>query len=287
MPQFDLMDRLSSAIQSLPRQVLSHDRGGYVGIILGSGLGDIAQTMEIETTIDTSTIEGLVSATAPSHAGQILIGSYEKTPMIACQGRVHLYEGHSALDVAMPVYLMGALGVETLIITNASGGLNPEFEPGQVVMISDHINLTGQNPLIGVDAPEIGARFPDMSRAYDRELRKLILSKYDLEEGIYVAVSGPSLETSAERRYFRQMCGDMVGMSTAIEVIAANHCGMRVLGLSVVTNKATGEADQQPDSIEEVLAYAAKGGDTINKLLNELLVDLSGARSKQKISKEE
>ena len=143
-------------------------------------------------------------------------------------------------------------------------------------MIRDHINLTGANPLIGIDAPEIGVRFADMSQAYDKELRQLVNSKLgkNLDEGISVGVTGPSLETSAERRYFRQSGGDMVGMSTVLEAIAANHCGMRVLGLSVITNKATGGEDQQPDTLEEVIAYAKIGGQKIDEVLQIVLGDI-------------
>lgn len=276
MADIDLVSRITNAINSLPRSVLADGKGGKVGLILGSGLGEVAQGILAEAIVPTKDIDGLVPSTAPTHVGQMIYGTLHGVPVIASQGRVHLYEGYSALDVVMPVYLMGALGVETLIITNAAGGLNPDYEPGDIAMIRDHINLTGANPLIGIDAPEIGVRFADMSQAYDKELRQLVNSKLgkNLDEGIYVGVTGPSLETSAERRYFRQSGGDMVGMSTVLETIAANHCGMRVLGLSVITNKATGSEDQQPDTLEEVIAYAKKGGEQIDEVLQIVLGDI-------------
>lgn len=268
----EISPRLDAALASLPENF----SGPAIGLILGSGLNDIANDIQTERAVDTARIAGLKPSTAPSHTGQLIKGTLYDVPIMALQGRVHLYEGYSALDVAMPVYLLARLGVQTLMVTNAAGGLNPAFEAGSVALINDHINLTGHSPLIGVDAPSIGVRFPDMSRAYDPQLRDLVKrtardAKIALNDGIYVGVTGPSLETSAERRMFAGLGGDLVGMSTVMEVIAANHAGMRVLGLSVVTNKATGGDDQQPDSLEEVLANAATGGRVLRRLLTKLL----------------
>jgi purine-nucleoside phosphorylase len=183
--------------------------------------------------------------------------------------------------VALPVYLLRALGAERLIVTNAAGALNASFEPGQVMLIDDHINLTGANPLTGPEEPALGLRFPDMSRAYDPLLRAAALEAAEaagvtLRRGIYVGIAGPSLETSAERRFFASAGGDAIGMSTVTEVIAANHAGMAVLGLSAITNAATGGPDQAPDTIEEVLANAARAGEKIARLLARLLSE--GAR---------
>ncbi|MEL7016551.1 MAG: purine-nucleoside phosphorylase [Pseudomonadota bacterium] len=246
--------------------------GATTGLILGSGLDAIAREITPHAVQNTRDIEGLCASTAPSHAGELIRGDLFGQPVLALKGRVHLYEGYGALDVAMPVYLMAALGVKTLIITNAAGGLNPDFQPGDVVLIHDHLNLTGQNPLIGVDAPTIGVRFPDMSRAYDPALLDALgqaasRAGQTLEEGIYAGVTGPSLETSAERRMLRTLGSDLVGMSTVMEVIAANHAGLSVGGLSVVTNAATGGADQQPDTLEDVLAHAATGAGIIGDIL--------------------
>lgn len=267
-----LKERLTKAKASLP----AFSRTPKIGLILGSGLAGVADAIDISETISTEDIEGLCRSTAPSHAGNLIVGTLFGNDIAVLNGRVHLYEGVSALDVAMPVYLLQAIGVETLIITNASGGLNPAFDAGSVAMITDHINLTGNNPLIGIDEPDIGVRFPDMSKAYPAALQDIARASADkagvaLGEGIYVGVTGPSLETSAERRYFRQAGGDMVGMSTIMEVIAANHCGMDVLGLSVITNKATGEADQQPDTLEDVLHHAKIGGDKLSRILGQVL----------------
>ena len=252
-----------------------------IGLILGSGLGHVVDNMEIEHSAPFDAINGLCASSAPSHAGRLIRGNWASHPLLISQGRVHLYEGYSALDVAMPAYLMAALGVRTLIITNAAGALNPDFEPGEICMITDHINFTGHNPLIGIDEPEIGVRFPDLSDAYDRNLRARIhqtakKNNITLQNGIYAGVSGPSLETSAERRYLRQSGADLVGMSTIMEVIAANHAGLAVAGLSTITNKATGGDDQAPDSLEEVLHYAAKGAKTLERLLPVILGELSG-----------
>ncbi|MEO1151144.1 MAG: purine-nucleoside phosphorylase [Pseudomonadota bacterium] len=257
--------------------------GASIGLILGSGLDGLADDIAVEHSVETSAITGLRPSTAPSHRGRLVRGMLFGQPVLALQGRVHLYEGYSALDVAMPVYLMAALGVETLIITNAAGGLNPDYQPGNVVLIRDHLNMTGHNPLAGVDAPEIGLRFPDMSCAYDPALRSTLMDAanragHPLTEGIYAGVTGPSLETSAERRMLRTLGGDLVGMSTVMEVIAANHARLKVAGLSVVTNAATGGPDQQPDTLEDVLENAAKGARGIREVLKHGLPILAGDR---------
>jgi purine-nucleoside phosphorylase len=195
------------------------------------------------------------------------------------QGRVHLYEGRSAAAVALPVYLLKALGALRLVVTNAAGALNPEFAPGDVMLIEDHLNFTGHNPLTGPNDDALGLRFPDMSRAYDPDLRERALAvakarKIPLRRGIYAGIAGPSLETSAERRWLRSTGADAVGMSTVLEVIAARHAGLATLGLSAITNSATGGSDQQPDSIEEVLENAGVAGATISRLLDRLLPGL-------------
>jgi len=264
----ELKERLEKALSSLPPGVRIADRvksgKSPIGIVLGSGLGDLAAQVEDAHSIPFGDIQGLAQSTAPSHAGRLILGRYADSDVIMCEGRLHLYEGHSSMDVVMPVYLMNSLGVKQLIITNAAGGLNPAHQPGKVAIIEDHINFTGHNPLVGVDEPTIGVRFPDMSKAYDQSLRvaaKRAAKAHNIElfEGIYAGVIGPSLETSAERRFFRNAGADFVGMSTIMEVIAANHCSMDVLGLSVITNMATGGPDQLPDSLEAVLENARIG----------------------------
>jgi purine-nucleoside phosphorylase len=243
-----------------------------LAVILGSGLGDLAEAVEGALAIPYAEIAGMPVSTAPGHAGQLVIGRLFGRRVAVMRGRLHLYEGWSARDIALPVYLTRALGAKALVVTNAAGALNPEFRPGEVMLIEDHLNLTGANPLIGPDEPGLGPRFPDMSRAYAPEARAVALRAAEaagvaLRRGIYAGIAGPSLETSAERRWLRATGADAVGMSTVTEVIAANHAGMTVLGLSAISNAATGGPEQMPDSIEEVLAYAALAGRDIARVL--------------------
>jgi len=247
-----------------------------IGIILGSGLGDLSEQVDVKKRIACGVLPGFVQSSAPGHAGELIFGSHDEKRVIIANGRLHPYEGWSARDVVRPVYLMALLGVKTLIVTNASGGLNSDYQPGDVMLITDHINLTGMNPLIGPNDDAVGPRFPDLSRAYSPELRQLIVKlsqsiNIEVRQGVYVGVCGPSLETSAERRYLRSIGADAVGMSTVLEVIAANHCGLEVLGLSAISNAATGGPNQQPDTIEEVWANAAIAGARISKLIGSLL----------------
>ncbi|MDF2235201.1 purine-nucleoside phosphorylase [Albimonas sp. CAU 1670] len=250
-----------------------------IAMILGSGLGQLAEAVEDPSFLPYAEIPGFPVSTAPSHAGRFVIGRLFGRRAVLMQGRVHLYEGWSAQDVALPVWLMARMGAKTLVVTNAAGALNPALKPGVPMLIEDHLNLTGQNPLIGANDDALGPRFPDMSRAYAPELRELardVAMKIgeELPAGIYAGISGPSLETSAERRWLRASGGDAVGMSTVLEVIAANHAGMKVLGLSAITNAADGGPEQQPDTIEEVLENAAHAGARIARLVEALAPDL-------------
>ncbi|TPE52754.1 purine-nucleoside phosphorylase [Amaricoccus solimangrovi] len=243
-----------------------------LALILGSGLGDLADAVEGAVAIPYAEIAGMAVSTAPSHAGELVLGRLFGRRVALMRGRLHLYEGWPARDIAMPVYLMRSLGARSLVVTNAAGALNPEFRPGEVMLIEDHLNLTGANPLTGPDEPALGPRFPDMSRAYAPELRTATLDAaaaagIALRRGIYAGIAGPSLETSAERRWLRATGADAVGMSTVIEVIAAHHAGLSVLGLSAITNSATGGPEQLPDTIEEVLAHAKVAGGEIAGLL--------------------
>jgi len=227
-----------------------------IGIILGSGLGTMANEIE-GIKIPYSEIPNFCTSTIEGHAGQLVIGYLEGKKVIAMQGRFHFYEGYSMKDVVMPIHVMKKLGVEKLIVTNAAGGVNTEFKPGDLMLIKDHINFMGSNPLMGKNLTEFGARFPDMSEAYKKYLieiakKKAIELGIDIKEGIYVACTGPSYETPAEIRMFRSWGVDVVGMSTAPEVIVANHAGIHVLGLSCVTNMAAGILNQ-PLCHEEVI----------------------------------
>ncbi len=250
-----------------------------LALILGSGLGELADEVDADAVFPYNEIPGFPHTTIAGHAGRLVIGNLQNKAVVVMQGRFHYYEGHPMSLVVFPVRVMLALGAHTLIVTNAAGGLNPDFNAGDVMLISDHINTMGTNALIGPNEDELGPRFPDMTHAYDPELQTLAQqiaaqNNIKLQQGVYAAVSGPSFETPAERRYLRIIGGDAVGMSTVPDVTAAKHAGMRVLGLSAITNKATGEADQQPDSHEEVLANAKIAGEKLVRLVREIVTEL-------------
>lgn len=231
-----------------------------VALVLGSGLGGFADELAGAVRIPYSKIPNFPQSTAVGHAGQLVLGTVEGIEVVAMQGRVHLYEGYSAKDVAFPVRVFARMGVKAIILTNAAGGIQKEFTQGRLVVITDHINLQGVNPLVGPNDARIGPRFPDMTEAYDKRFRDLTLAEgrrlgIDLGEGVYAALSGPSYETPAEIRYLRAIGADLVGMSTVPEVIAARHSGIRVLGISCVTNAAAGVLDRPLDH-QEVLDTA-------------------------------
>lgn len=255
-----------------------------IALVLGSGLGQLAEAVKEPVVIPYGEIEGFPVSTAPGHKGQFVIGSLFGRRTVVMQGRLHLYEGWKPRDIALAVYFLKRLGAGTFVVTNAAGGLNADFGAGEVMLIEDHLNFTGTSPLIGPNDDAIGLRFPDQSRLYDPELRQLAIASAErtgtqLRRGIYCGLTGPELETSAERRFFRSAGGDAVGMSTVLEVIAANHAGMKVLGLSAITNAATGGADQQPDTIESVVAMAAISGVKIAAILEYLFPRLPAQRA--------
>ncbi len=267
------LQRLDKAHKSIAGRVGAPPE---IALMLGSGLGQLADAVDEPTVIAYAEIDDFPVSTAPGHAGQFVLGRLFGRRVVVMQGRLHLYEGWSPRDVALPVYLMRRLGAETLVVTNAAGGLDPEFDAGEVMLIEDHLNFTGVSPLVGDNDERIGLRFPDMSRAYDPDLRRLAgeaaaRAGVKLRRGIYAGVLGPALETSAERRFLRAAGGDAVGMSTVTDVVAAVHCGLSVVGLSAITNKATGGPDQQPDTIEAVFRHAAICGEKIEAVLKELL----------------
>ena len=214
-------------------------------IILGSGLGSLAESIEDPIVISYQDIPYWPRSTAPGHAGKLIFGTLEGTPTVIMQGRVHYYEGYTMEEVVFPVRVLGELGIKSLIVTNASGGINTDIPPGGIVAIQDHINLMGTNPLIGENDADMGPRFPDMTEAYDREyIQKLEAAaekeNISLNKGTYIAFSGPSFETPAEIRMAEALGADIVGMSTVPEVITANHMGIRVCGISCVANAAAG-----------------------------------------------
>ncbi len=232
-----------------------------VGIILGTGLGALAGEIDVEVAIDYAEIPGFPLSTVESHAGRLLCGVLGGKRVVAMHGRFHLYEGYTAQQVAFPVRVMRALGAEILIVSNACGGMNPLWEPGDLMLIADHINLLRDNPLIGANDDRLGPRFPDMSAPYDPGLRGLarevaLERRIPLREGVYVAVTGPNLETRAEYRFLRAIGADVVGMSTVPEVIVAVHGGMRVLGLSVITDRCLPDA-LEPATVDQIIAVAA------------------------------
>jgi purine-nucleoside phosphorylase len=232
----------------------------YIGLLTGTGLGDSAESMAIETTIRYADIPHFPISTVQTHIGRLLSGSMNACPVIAMQGRFHLYEGYRPVEVTFPIRVMQQLGVKILILSNAAGGLNPDFNPGDIMLITDHINLTGTNPLVGPNEDSWGPRFPDMTRAYDEALIAAAesianASGVHLQKGIYVGLTGPSLETPSEVKFLQTIGAEAVGFSTVHEVIAAVHSGMRVLGLSTITNVHNPE-NPVPATVEEIIEVA-------------------------------
>ena len=250
-----------------------------VGVVLGSGLGGLADELADRVEISYADIPGWPVSTAIGHAGTLVLGTLDGVPVAVMRGRAHLYEGIGADRVVFGVRALGALGIRSLVVTNASGGINPEFEPGQLVLISDHVNLQGTSSLVGPNDDTLGPRFPDMSDAYDPELRArahdaAVRLGLELGEGVYAAWLGPQFETPAEIRFMRAVGGDLAGMSTVQEVIAARHLGIRVLGISVVTNMAAGVLPERIDH-EVVLEVGARAAGSVTALLRELVPTLS------------
>jgi purine-nucleoside phosphorylase len=246
-----------------------------VGLILGSGLGVLADEVEQPLIIPYAEIPHFPQSTVAGHAGRLVIGTLNGTPVIAMQGRFHYYEGYSMSVITFPVYVMKRLGVETLIVTNAAGGMNRAFQPGDLMLITDHINLMGDNPLIGPNLDEVGPRFPDMSRAYTPELIRLAEQKakelgISLQKGVYCAISGPTYETPAELIMLARLGADAVGMSTVPEVIVASHAGLRVLGISCITDMAIGE-ELEPLTHEQVVEVANRARPKLISLVKSLI----------------
>jgi xanthosine phosphorylase len=250
------------------------------GLVLGSGLGPLAEEISTDAVIGYDAIPGFVEPQVEGHVGRLVLGRFGGVPVACLQGRSHLYEGHDAATLALPVRTLQLLGCELLVLTNAAGSLNPDFSPGSLMLIADHINLLGRNPLIGANDDSIGPRFPDMTEAYDAELRvriKAVAATLDmpLNEGVYLALLGPNFETPAEIRAFRTLGADAVGMSTVTECIAARHCGLRVAGLSILTNLAAGMTETMI-SHDETLAIGKRGVDQLARLLPAFFEGLSG-----------
>ena len=246
-----------------------------VALILGSGLGDYAKEMQVEESIEYSEIEGFPVSTGAGHQGRFLFGYVEGVPVVAMQGRVHFYEGYPMSDVVLPVRLMGLLGAKTVILTNAAGGVNFNFQPGDLMMITDQITTAVPSPLIGANLDELGPRFPDMSEVYDKGLREIIKQaarnvKVSIQSGVYMQFTGPSYETPAEIRMCRALGADAAGMSTACEAMAARHMGLKVCGISCITNMAAGMSNQ-PLNHKEVQETADRVAKEFKALVTETI----------------
>ena len=255
-----------------------------IAIVLGSGLGAVAERIENPITIPYAEVPHFPRSTVEGHRGRLVIGRLNGVAVAVMQGRVHGYEGYTPDEVTFPVRVLGRLGIETVIVTNAAGGIRANFEQGQLVLISDHINFTGSNPLIGANDARLGARFFDMTEPYSSRLRDLAKSTaqragFTMPQGVYICVTGPSYETPAEIRAFRTMGADLVGMSTVHEVIVARHMGMEVLGISCVTNMAAGILQQQIDHAEVMetgLRVQQRLGDLLAAMVTEMPPRIAG-----------
>ncbi len=246
-----------------------------IGVVLGTGLSDWAEFLDNRVSISYEEIPFFPKSTVESHAGKLQVSIVKGVPVFILQGRFHLYEGYSPEEVCFGVRVLGLLGAKVLILTNAAGGLNPNFDVGSIMLIKDHINFQFRNPLIGTNVDEWGDRFPDMSEPYDRELQKIAIDsaielKIPLEKGVYIGVLGPSLETPAETRALRILGADAVGMSTIMEVICARHMKMRVLAFSCITNKNIPDCMRET-SLEEIIKVAKSSSERLGKLITHII----------------
>ena len=274
MASTSLYERAEHATRVIRSRISVEPR---IALVLGSGLGGFADDFEEAVGIPYEDIPGFVRSTAQGHAGRLVIGKIDSVPVVAMQGRVHYYEGYSLEEVTFPVRTFGLLGVKTLVLTNAAGGINVQLTQGALMVISDHVNLMGVNPLRGPNDERFGPRFPDMSSVYSADLQALVVEEakaigVEVRRGIYGALSGPSYETPAEIHLLRNLGADAVGMSTVPEAIVARHMGLEVLGISCITNMAAGISDE-PINHEEVMAT----GDRVRETFADLLRSVIGA----------
>ncbi len=270
----DLHDKIEDAVAKIRKQ---WDKTPHAGVILGTGLGSLVEEIEVEATIEYGDIPHFPVSTAVSHAGRLVCGMLSGIPIVAMEGRMHMYEGYSLKMITLPVRVMKALGAELLVVSNACGGMNPNYRCGDIMVIEDHINLMGDNPLIGINDDRLGPRFPDMCEPYQQSLvdRALAIArKQDIiaHRGVFVAVAGPNLETRAEYRFLRTIGADVVGMSTVPEVIVAVHCGLRVVGFSIITDMCLPDA-LKPANVEEIIAVANQAEPHLTALVKGVLAE--------------
>lgn len=270
-----MYNKLTTCLASIREKV---DFKPERALILGSGLGDYADEIKVTDTIAYTDIEGFPVSTVKGHKGRFVFGYVENTPVVIMQGRVHYYEGYQMSDVVLPTRLMGMMGAKKIILTNAAGGINDAYNPGDLMMITDHIATGVPSPLIGPNIEELGTRFPDMSEVYSERLRNVIREcakqcKINIKEGVYVQFTGPNYETPAEVRMAKIWGGDAVGMSTACEAVAARHMGMEVCGISCITNMAAGLSKQQLDH-KEVQETADRVAKSFKELVTKVIVNM-------------
>jgi purine-nucleoside phosphorylase len=271
-----MMNELSNKINETINVIRKFTREDYpVGIILGTGLGGLVKEIDVKHEIDYEDIPHFPLSTVESHNGKLIFGTINSKNVVAMQGRFHFYEGYSMKQITYPVRVMKFLGVETLLVSNACGGMNPVYKRGDIMLMSDHINLLGDNPLIGKNEDDLGPRFPDMSEPYSKKLIELaeeiaLENKVKVQMGVYVAVPGPNLETKAEYRFLRAIGADVVGMSTIPENIIANHMGMKVLGISIVTDECFPDS-LKPVNVEEIIATAMEAEPKMTLIMKEVI----------------
>jgi purine-nucleoside phosphorylase len=264
------------------------DQQPLLGIVLGTGLGALVDDIAIDASLDYEHLPHFPTSTVESHSGRLILGSLEGRAVVAMQGRFHYYEGYTMQQITFPIRVMQRLGIETLIVSNACGGMNPSYRRGDLMRIDDHINLLGDNPLCGPNLDEFGPRFPDMSEPYDRQLgaladRVALKAGIDMHVGVYVSVTGPNLETRAEYRFLRAIGADVVGMSTIPEVIAARHGDTRVLGISIVTDECFPDT-LEPVDVETIIRVAGEAEPKLTELIRRTVSELDEADATVKAS---
>lgn len=279
-PHMSTSDGLFEAVQQGAKAVQAKWKTTPVaGIILGTGLGGLGKEIAVQAEIPYGDIPGFVKSTVESHSGKLLCGTLEGKPVVAMSGRFHRYEGYSLKEITFPVRVMHALGAKVLLVSNAAGGINRHFHPGDLMILEDHLNLMGDHPLIGPNDDRLGPRWPDLFNCYDKDLRMSALKvareeKLRIRSGVYAAMTGPSLETAAEYRMLERLGADAIGMSTVPEVLVARHAGMKVLGVSVITDRCVADA-LQPADIREIIKIAGEAEPGLTRLMRRVVASLT------------